>query len=105
MALAFSVTRIPIKYAAGYKVRVVRITLDTDYPASGWPIAATDVGLTRSIAGLIPSSVPGFTLSWDQAAGKLWAHMSTGSAAAHTEATTGLNGLDGLICTALVIGD
>jgi hypothetical protein len=108
MALGFSNTHLPLKpYATGgNRFKVVDITLDTDYPAGGWPIAATDVGLTRNIKGIWPGQVAGFLLAWDKANSKLLAYCTgAGNAQILAEAAAGENGLAGLICTALVIGD
>ena len=108
MALAFSATRLPIKrYATGgYRFHLVNITFDALYAAGGYAIAASDVGLARNIAALLPGGVAGFVPVWNAATGKLLIYVTgSGSGALLSEAGTNQANLTGLVCTALVIGD
>jgi hypothetical protein len=90
MALSYARDRFKANRTRKYGFGV--ITLDTDYPAGGWPVAAAslDPGLSQ-IDNLIVTSPPGFTAVWDNTNKKLMMRDPDG-----TEAAAGDNALDGL---------
>lgn len=109
MALGFSVTHVPIKYAGGYRVKLVQITLDNAYPTGGWAITPAQVGLDTTITRLIPLgfTLNGFGLSWDQANRKLKAlkfDYPAAAAGAAIEAAANEAGLNGQVVHCLVVG-
>lgn len=107
MALGYSIKR---RGSAGdLAFRVVDITLDTDYPAGGWPLSAQSLGFGSNgtvFFVLTPGVRGGFHYEYDHVNRKLIARDSSGGVGAVTpEAATGLDALNNLVLRVLAFGD
>ena len=105
MALAFSITLRwpPMK---GIRQRVIKITVDTDYPTGGWPITAANCQLT-SITHILAEPVGGYVFEWDDAAAKLkayWGDNNNASDGPLIEIPANDDGVANKIVSCLVIG-
>ena len=94
-----------LSYARSYvrkmhKMGMGLVTLDTDYPAGGWPVvpASLDPGI-GTIVNLIPSNPAGFTSVWDNTNKKLMMRDPDG-----TEAAVGENALAGQVISVWYMG-
>lgn len=106
MALSFS-TLLHYPAQKGIRQRIVLITLDTDYPANGWPITAANVELTALIMIFPMASVGGYVFEWDDGAAKMkayWGDNNNTSDGVLVEIATGDNGIANLVLPCLVIG-
>jgi hypothetical protein len=86
MALAYSIVR---KNALAHRV-VVDITADAAYPAGGWPLSNTSMGVlsTPDAINAEVRTAQGFLPEWDQANNKLKMWKSAAGATAFTEAAS-----------------
>jgi hypothetical protein len=90
-----------------YRWRVVDLTMDTDYPANGYPLVAADFKLNGIIAVIPLGQEDGYLPMWDRSAGKLKVMMGDNNNASDgpaVECDTGRDDLTNKIITCLVVG-
>lgn len=106
MALAFSV-QLRFPPLRGIRMRIVKITADTDYPTGGWPVTAANVQLTAIYQVFPMATVAGYVLEWDATNSKLiayWGDNNNASDGPLIEIPAGDNGIDTKVFACLVIG-
>jgi hypothetical protein len=103
MALGFSIVK-ALPKGMPFRWRVVDITMDTDYPSGGWPLAASDFKLNGIIAVLPCGQEDGYVPVWDRSASKLVMYEAGADGAALDECAVGEDALTSKIVTCLVVG-
>jgi hypothetical protein len=83
--------------AGGRYQTMTRITVDTSYPAGGWPLTGTQLGLPTGQVDSVAAdqngvtAAGGVTLAYDKANQKLMAFGGAAAGAAQAEITGGVN--------------
>lgn len=103
MALAFSVKNVISKGLGGVKIRLVTITLDTDYATPGYVITAANCKL-RKILHMSSAVIGIYSASPTLSGTGAVLQMIVGAAGVNAEAADGLNGLADQVGLFLVIG-
>jgi hypothetical protein len=103
MSLGYTVVKALPKNVQ-YRWRVVDLTLDTDYPTNGYPLAASSFKLNGIVAVIPLGCESGFIPVWDRSAGTLMMFNPGGDGDPCDECASGLDGLANVIVTCLVVG-
>jgi len=102
-AANYSVKNLISKGLGGIKVRIVTITLTTDYGTPGWIITAANCNLTK-ILYISSAVVDIYTLSPTLSGTGAILKAIVGAAGVNAEAADGLNGLADQVSIHLVLG-
>ena len=88
--------------------RIVDVTLDSSYPAGGYPLASKDLGFgTNGLIDMViatMSKTGGWEVSWDYTNSKLQVFDSSGAAGAASVQLTGGQNLTGVVVRLQVYG-
>lgn len=102
-AANYSVRNVISKGLGGIKIRLVTITLTTDYGTPGWIITAANCKLRKIL--FMSSAVAGiYSLSPTISGTGVILQAIVGAAGVNAEAADGLNGLDGVVSMHIVMG-
>lgn len=103
-ALAFSVKNVISHGLGGIKIRLVTITLDTDYLTPGYTITPTNCNLHTKILYMSSAVIGIYAASPTLSGNNAILQMIVGAAGVNAEAADGLDGLTGQVGMFLVIG-
>lgn len=97
---------VAIPIAGNREMRIVDITLDTDYATPGYAITAANVGLGTIEHVITPGPISGYVPEWVPSTGKLQVRYGNNDAADGPliEVPNGENGIDTLVGRFVFIG-
>lgn len=104
MSLAFSVTNVKSHGLGGLKVRLVRVTFDTDYATPGYTVTPANVNLHTKIIHCSSAVVGPYLISPTISGVNAVLQAFVGAAGVNAEAAQGENGLDTLVGMFLILG-
>src|SRR5688572_3777694 len=103
MALTVDVAARHVPQRGGVRMGCVLLTFDDSYPAGGYALSASELGLNE-LENLIVPNLPGFVTVWDPVAGKILVYESGTADGALTELNDTSALLDGIVARCCYIG-